>query len=249
MDRFETISRNPGLARTVLTEVLQNDELRRVTEVVWRQHIWRPMLEGLHELQKKGAIRKDVDVEVLARAIHCLHVGYFFTRYVFWRTVRGMTRARSTRWRISSRGEPAAKRDGGCRLRSSGGVNCGAGGAAGSAGFAEALGLDPAEEARRADDRALVRAFADRLAIIEALDAKAELAALHGDQLDLGPDAGRPASPPRVVADVARLPVLEIVSGLYFVADLRSTTWRSTLAALPGSHAATVPNSSGAALS
>jgi AcrR family transcriptional regulator len=83
MDRFATISRNPGLARTVLTEVLQNDELRRVMEVVWRRHIWRPMLEGLHELQKKGAIRKDVDVEVLARAIHCLHVGYFFTRYVF----------------------------------------------------------------------------------------------------------------------------------------------------------------------
>ena len=28
-------------------------------------------------------IRKDVDLEVLARAIHCLHVGYFLTRHVF----------------------------------------------------------------------------------------------------------------------------------------------------------------------
>jgi hypothetical protein len=28
-------------------------------------------------------VAKDVDVEVLARAVHCFHVGYFLTRYVF----------------------------------------------------------------------------------------------------------------------------------------------------------------------
>ena len=63
--------------------------------------------------------------------------------------------------------------------------------------------------------------LADQLTIIEAPDAKAELAALHGNQLDLGRDAPAELQLFRhVVADVARLPVLEIVSGLYFVADL-----------------------------
>jgi TetR/AcrR family transcriptional regulator len=82
-DRLATISRNPGLARTVLLEVMQNEELRAAMEKVWRQYIWRPMVAALEEQQAMGAIRKDIKVEVLARAIHCLHVGYFLARYVF----------------------------------------------------------------------------------------------------------------------------------------------------------------------
>ena len=82
-DRFRTISRNPGLARTVFTELLVDAELREAMETVWRQHIWQPMVESLQALQASGAVRKDINVEVLARAIHCLHVGYFMARYVF----------------------------------------------------------------------------------------------------------------------------------------------------------------------
>jgi hypothetical protein len=41
------------------------------------------MVETLDELQASGTIRKEVDVEVLARAIHCMHVGYFLVRHVF----------------------------------------------------------------------------------------------------------------------------------------------------------------------
>lgn len=82
-DRFRTISRNPGLARTVLTELLVNEELRGAMEAVWRQHIWRPMLESLKALQGSGSLRQDIKVEALARAIHYLHVGYFMARYVF----------------------------------------------------------------------------------------------------------------------------------------------------------------------
>jgi hypothetical protein len=40
------------------------------------------MVESLNELKEDGDIRKEIDVEVLARAIHCFHVGYFLTRYV-----------------------------------------------------------------------------------------------------------------------------------------------------------------------
>jgi len=81
--RFATIGKDPAIARTLLVELAQNDELRGAVAVLWRQHIWRPMLERLLAWQKAGGIRKDVNVETLARVIHCLNVGYFFTRYVF----------------------------------------------------------------------------------------------------------------------------------------------------------------------
>jgi AcrR family transcriptional regulator len=82
-DRLSTVSRNPGLVRTVLLQVLQNEDVRDAMERVWRQHIWEPMLGRLERFQASGAIRKEINVEALARAIHCLHVGYFLTRYVF----------------------------------------------------------------------------------------------------------------------------------------------------------------------
>jgi TetR/AcrR family transcriptional regulator len=82
-DRLATISRNPGLGRTVLLQLLQDEELRQAMEKVWRKHIWQPMLERLQELKAAGAIRKDINVHVLARAIHCFHLGYVLTRFVF----------------------------------------------------------------------------------------------------------------------------------------------------------------------
>jgi TetR/AcrR family transcriptional regulator len=80
---LEGIAKNVGLTRTVTVELLQNEEFRQVIAGLWQQHIWRPMLQGLEELRANGVIRKDVDLDVLARAIHCLHVGYFLTRHVF----------------------------------------------------------------------------------------------------------------------------------------------------------------------
>lgn len=82
-DRLANVSRNPGLSRTVLLQIMQNEELRDAMERVWRQFIWEPMVERLQELKANGAIRKEINVEVLARAIHCFHIGYFLTRYVF----------------------------------------------------------------------------------------------------------------------------------------------------------------------
>jgi TetR/AcrR family transcriptional regulator len=80
--RFGELQKNPALARTVLTELLQNDELRRDVGRLWYQHVWRPMVEGLERLRASGALRQDIDPELLARAIQSLNVGYFFTRYV-----------------------------------------------------------------------------------------------------------------------------------------------------------------------
>jgi TetR/AcrR family transcriptional regulator len=77
------VAKNVGLTRTVNIELLQNEELREAVGSLWQQHIWQPMVGTLSELQANGVIRKGVDVEVLARAIHCLHVGYFLARHVF----------------------------------------------------------------------------------------------------------------------------------------------------------------------
>jgi TetR/AcrR family transcriptional regulator len=81
-NRIEAVSRNPALARTVLTEIAHNDELRKSIGALWLQMIWGPMVGTLRSLQAGGSIRKDVDIEVLARAIHCLNVGYFLARHV-----------------------------------------------------------------------------------------------------------------------------------------------------------------------
>lgn len=82
-DRLANISRNPGMSRTVLIEVLQNEEFRESIGKLWQQHVWQPMVEGVEELREKGMVRKDIDPVVLARVIHCLHIGYFLVRYVF----------------------------------------------------------------------------------------------------------------------------------------------------------------------
>jgi len=81
--RVAVVGKNAPLVRTLLIELAQNDELRAAVGVLWRQHIWGPMVERLRQWQATGAIRKEIDVEVLARAIHCLNVGYFFVRNVF----------------------------------------------------------------------------------------------------------------------------------------------------------------------
>jgi AcrR family transcriptional regulator len=81
-NRIAATSQNPALARTLLTELAHNEELRKAIGGLWREKIWGPMLETLHALQANGSIREDVDVNVLARAIHCLNIGYFFSRFV-----------------------------------------------------------------------------------------------------------------------------------------------------------------------
>jgi len=80
---LDAISKNVGLTRTVTIELLHNEEFREALASLWERQIWQPMMQGLDELQANDVIRKDVDLEVLARAIHCLHVGYFVTRHVF----------------------------------------------------------------------------------------------------------------------------------------------------------------------
>lgn len=77
------VAKNVGLTRTVNIELMQNAELREAVGALWQQRIWQPMVETLNEFKANGMIREEVDVEVLARAIHCMHVGYFLARHVF----------------------------------------------------------------------------------------------------------------------------------------------------------------------
>lgn len=81
--RWEQVVRDPVRVRTVMSELLQNEELRGAMTTLWEKHIWRPMLEHLARRQAAGEIRKDVDVEALARALHYFQAGWFVTRFVF----------------------------------------------------------------------------------------------------------------------------------------------------------------------
>jgi len=82
-EELAMVRRNEAFARVATIELLKNEEMREAISGLWLKLVWQPMLDGLKEMRAKGEIRKDVDLEVLGRAIHCLHVGYFLTRTVF----------------------------------------------------------------------------------------------------------------------------------------------------------------------
>jgi TetR/AcrR family transcriptional regulator len=79
--RLAAVSMNPGLVRTALFELVQNDDFRATVTPMWMEYIWQPMLSQIERMKRDGEIRKDVDTEVLARAMQSVHVGYFLTRF------------------------------------------------------------------------------------------------------------------------------------------------------------------------
>jgi TetR/AcrR family transcriptional regulator len=81
--RLAAVGKNPGLVRTLLMELAQNDELRSAIAPLWREHVWKPMVERLRAWQASGAIRPEIDVEVIAKILHYFNGGFFFERHVF----------------------------------------------------------------------------------------------------------------------------------------------------------------------
>ena len=82
-EELGVVRRNAAFTRIVTIELLRNEEMRDAIGKLWSKLIWQPLLDSLKELRAKGEIRKDADLEVLARALQCLHVGYFVTSTVF----------------------------------------------------------------------------------------------------------------------------------------------------------------------
>jgi AcrR family transcriptional regulator len=83
MERFTQVTKNPTRTTNVLVELAQNEELRDAIRPLWEKYIWAPMLEELKARQASGELRKDLDVEVLARMIHFVQPGHFLARHVF----------------------------------------------------------------------------------------------------------------------------------------------------------------------
>ena len=81
--RYQQVSKNSTRTRMVLAELLQNAELRAAMGKMWHAHIWQPMTQHLKELRTVGEIRKEIDVEVLARMMLYVQAGYFLARHVF----------------------------------------------------------------------------------------------------------------------------------------------------------------------
>jgi TetR/AcrR family transcriptional regulator len=81
--RLAVASKNPPLTRTLLMEIVENDELRTAVSALWQVHVRQPLAGGLKGMQDTGTIRKEINVETLARVIQCMNIGYFITRYIF----------------------------------------------------------------------------------------------------------------------------------------------------------------------
>jgi AcrR family transcriptional regulator len=83
IERFTQVTRNPTRTTNVLVELAQNEELRDAVRPLWEKYIWDPMIEELKARQASGELRKDLDIEVLARMVHFIQPGHFLTRHVF----------------------------------------------------------------------------------------------------------------------------------------------------------------------
>lgn len=79
--RLTSAARNPQFGATFLLELANNIELRNGVETVWRERIWGPMRDSLRTMQGEGKVRADIDINSLARAIHCINLGYFLIRH------------------------------------------------------------------------------------------------------------------------------------------------------------------------
>jgi AcrR family transcriptional regulator len=79
--RLTSAARNPQFGATLLLELANNIELRDGVETVWRERVWGPMRDNLRTMQGEGKVRADIDINSLARVIHCINLGYFLIRH------------------------------------------------------------------------------------------------------------------------------------------------------------------------
>ena len=79
--RLTSAARNPQFGATFLLELANNIELRDGVETVWRERVWGPMRDSLRTMQGEGKVRAEIDIDSLARAIHCINLGYFLIRH------------------------------------------------------------------------------------------------------------------------------------------------------------------------
>lgn len=79
--RLTSAARNPQFGATFLLELANDIELRDGVETVWRERVWGPMRDSLRTMQGEGKVRAEVDIDSLARAIHCINLGYFLIRH------------------------------------------------------------------------------------------------------------------------------------------------------------------------
>ena len=79
--RLKSAARNPQFGATFLLELANDIELRDGVETVWRERVWGPMRDSLRTMQGEGKVRAEIDIDSLARAIHCINLGYFLVRH------------------------------------------------------------------------------------------------------------------------------------------------------------------------
>lgn len=66
--------------RLLLSSLMSDDALRAKVVDIWKENVRKPLLATLRRYQKRGQLRDDLPVEMLARAIISLNLGYIFAR-------------------------------------------------------------------------------------------------------------------------------------------------------------------------
>jgi AcrR family transcriptional regulator len=66
--------------RLLLARLLSDEKLRGKMIDIWRENVFKPLLDTMRRFQLRGDLRSDVQPEVLARAVISLNLGYIFPR-------------------------------------------------------------------------------------------------------------------------------------------------------------------------
>lgn len=68
--------------KMLLVSLLTDDEMRLWFNARWKTEVWEHAIHSLRKFQKRGLVRRDVDLNAAARLIISVNLGYVLTRLV-----------------------------------------------------------------------------------------------------------------------------------------------------------------------
>ena len=66
--------------RVLIGALMTDEALRRKTVKLWRQNVWKPLLESMRRFRRRGELRAGPRPETVARAVISLNLGYIVAR-------------------------------------------------------------------------------------------------------------------------------------------------------------------------
>jgi AcrR family transcriptional regulator len=66
--------------RVLIGALMTDEALRRKTIRLWRNNVWKPLLNSMRRFRRRGELRADARPETVARAVISLNLGYIVAR-------------------------------------------------------------------------------------------------------------------------------------------------------------------------